>query len=209
MSKHIDSLTGLPSRKALENFLDSSIDKDEPVALALLDVDHFMEINKIGGETGDRVLQALAEQLKEHAPGSVFRVSGDEFAVALPGATLEQAFLQMELFRLKIEKGQERYMLEEHGIEVTVTIGVAQYPRDAKNESALNRAASAALMTAKEIGRNQVALPPNEEMIMKSCYYPSTSVRRLKLLAEQLNKKESVLLREALNDLLRKYDQVN
>jgi len=61
-------------------------------------------------------------------------------------------------------------------------------------------------VTVKEMGRNQVALAPNEEMVMKSCYYPSTAVRQLKILVEQLKKKESVLLREALNDLLRKYD---
>ncbi|WP_248929178.1 GGDEF domain-containing protein [Paenibacillus hamazuiensis] len=207
MNKHIDSLTGLPSRKALENFLEDNIKKDNPVALALIDVDHFMEINhELGSDTGDKVLQTLAELFREAVPSQAFRVSGDEFAVALPGATLEQAFLKMEALRVKIEQSQERFGLEDHR-DVTITVGVAQYPRDAKNEQSLNRAASAALMTAKEIGRNQVALAPNEEMIMKSCYYPSSAVRKLKTLAEQLNKKESFLLREALNDLLRKYDQ--
>jgi diguanylate cyclase len=69
------------------------------------------------------------------------------------------------------------------------------------------RTADAALTAAKESGRNQVALPPNEEMVMKSCYYTGAGVRKLRALAERLNRKESTLLREALDDLLRKYDQ--
>jgi len=87
-----------------------------------------------------------------------------------------------------------------------VTIGVAQYPRDAKDARGLLQAADAALATAKESGRNQVALPPNEEMVMKSCYYPASSMRRLRALAERLGRKDSPLLREALDDLFRKYD---
>ncbi len=89
---------------------------------------------------------------------------------------------------------------------VQKTIGVAQYPRDAKDARGLLQAADAALATAKESGRNQVALPPNEEMVMKSCYYPASSMRKLRALAERLGRKDSPLLREALDDLFRKYD---
>jgi hypothetical protein len=89
---------------------------------------------------------------------------------------------------------------------VTVTVGVAQHPRDAKDARGLLEASAAALQAAKEGGRNRVGLPPNEEMVMKSCYYPATSVRKLKTLAERLKRKESHLLREALDDLFRKYD---
>ena len=88
----------------------------------------------------------------------------------------------------------------------TITAGVAQYPRDARDVQGVLKAADAALLSAKESGRNCVGLPPNEEMVMKSCYYPASSVRKLKALAERLYRKESLLLREALNDLLRKYD---
>ena len=51
-----------------------------------------------------------------------------------------------------------------------------------------------------------MGLPLNEEMVMKSCYYPASAVRWLKALAERQNRKESQLLREALADLFRKYD---
>ncbi|GAA3401017.1 diguanylate cyclase domain-containing protein [Paenibacillus hodogayensis] len=207
MSKHTDALTGLPNHKALEKALQERIERDEPVALALIDVDHFHEVNHLlGSEAGDEVLKRIAEMLSEEGGASAFRVSGDEFAIALDGVSLEQAFLGMEKLRLRVETDQGSFALPD-GQTLTLTIGVAQYPRDGKTEGALRRAASAALVSAKETGRNQVALPPNEEMVMKSCYYPSTNVRRLKSLAEQLNKKESALLREALDDLLRKYDR--
>lgn len=206
--KHVDTLTGLPNHKALEKHLQDRIDRDETIALAMLDVDHFLNINeRFGSETGDEVLKTLASLLRETEGTTAFRVSGDEFALAMDGMTLEQAFLAMERLRIKVEAAKEAFPALKGELGTTLTIGVAQYPRDGKTESALRRAASAALVSAKEIGRNQVALPPNEEMVMKSCYYPSTNVRRLKSLAEQLGKKESALLREALDDLLRKYDR--
>jgi diguanylate cyclase (GGDEF)-like protein len=206
MKKHVDNLTGLPNLKALEQMLEEQIKQDQQVALALIDIDFFGEINQqFGNDTGDKILLTIGAILQEAAEGHACRISGDEFAILFPGATLEQAFLRMEQIRTMVEQAQGRFELPSSK-EVTITVGVAQYPRDAKSEQTLNRAASAALMTAKEMGRNQVALAPNEEMVMKSCYYPSTAVRQLKILAEQLKKKESVLLREALNDLLRKYD---
>ncbi|MHB1681294.1 MAG: GGDEF domain-containing protein, partial [Bacilli bacterium] len=59
----------------------------------------------------------------------------------------------------------------------------------------------------KELGGNRVGLPQPEEMVMKSCYYSSARLRRLKLVAEKEARPESVLLREALDDLLKKYDR--
>jgi diguanylate cyclase len=70
----------------------------------------------------------------------------------------------------------------------------------------LMRQADHALYQAKESGRNAVGLPAREEMVLRSCYYNTAQIARLKKLAEGLKKKESVLLREALDDLLRKYD---
>ncbi|GKU76353.1 hypothetical protein L3i20_v207500 [Paenibacillus sp. L3-i20] len=170
-----------------------------------------MELNDTyGHEVGDRALVAISEVLQEQFPGQAYRISGDEFAIALSGISLEQAFLRMEGLRQHISESQHRFRTGElSSREFTATIGVAQYPRDAKDAAALRRSADAALENAKENGRNQVSLPPNEEMIMKSCYYPSSMVRRLKTLAEKLKKKESVLLREALSDLLHKQDRID
>jgi diguanylate cyclase len=206
MTQQLDALTGLPNRTALNSTLDRLVGEAESVALATLDIDRFLEINTaFGHEAGDRLLQALAALLAEVAPGNVYRLSGDEFAIVLPGVSLEQAFLRMEALRERVQGMSGSFGLPERR-EVTVTIGVAQYPRDARDVRGMLQAADAALQAAKENGRNQVALPPAEEMSMKSCYYSTASLRKLKALAERLGRKESQLLREALDDLLRKYD---
>ncbi|WP_282939637.1 GGDEF domain-containing protein [Paenibacillus sp. RC67] len=211
MKSRQDGMTGLSNREALEVQLKQTTKECEGVALALIDVDHFMEINTgFGHDAGDHVLKTIADILKEETSENVvFRVSGDEFAVLLPEYSLEQGFLKMEAVRAAVHASQERFhqLTGERIPDVSVTVGVAQYPRDAKDENALMRAANAALMSAKESGRNQVSLPPNEEMVMKTCYYPATMVRQLKTLAEKLKKKESILFREALTDLIRKYDR--
>ena len=204
--EHADTLTGLPNRAALDGKIKSMIEGEASVALAVLDVDYFLEINDgFGYEIGDRVLQALAALLSRHATDAAYRISGDEFAIMLPNATLEQAFLRMEALRTSVQEAVDHFELPSRRA-VTVTVGVAQYPRDAKDLPGILSAADAALQAAKEAGRNQVGLPPNEEMVMKSCYYSSSSMRKLKELAKRLNRKESHLLREALDDLLRKYD---
>lgn len=205
MTIKVDELTGLPT--GLEDDLKKAINPADGVSLALLDVDRFMEINTtFGRDAGDRVLKTVAALLEETCPGAAYRTGGDEFGAILPGISLEQAFLRMETLRAKVQAAADRFALPD-GRSLTITAGVANYPRDAKDAASLLRMAYAAMEAAKEGGRNQVALPPNEDMVMKSCYYQGSSVRRLKTLAEKKGRKESALLREALDDLLRKYDQ--
>jgi diguanylate cyclase (GGDEF)-like protein len=206
MEVQTDTLTGLPNRDALGGALAASVDRADSVALALLDIDRFMGVNAdLGREEGDRLLQVLAKLLQEEAPGRAYRVSGDEFAVLMPEQTLEQAFLRMETLRTCVQGATQRFRLRDSR-EIRITVGVAQYPRDAKDPQGLLKAADSALEAAKENGRNQVGLPPNEDLVMKSCYYPAASLRKLKALAERVNRRESHLLREALSDLIRKYD---
>ena len=200
-----DPLDSLPNRPMLNGTLKQAIDARSSIAVAVLDIDSFIEINAdFGQAVGDRVLRVLAALLKEATPDRVYHLSGDEFAIVLPGLSLEQAFLRMETLRASVESSARFELPDQRNL--MVTIGVAQYPRDAKDARGLLQAADAALATAKESGRNQVALPPNEEMVMKSCYYPASSTRRLRALAERLGRKDSPLLREALDDLFRKYD---
>ncbi|MCL4424072.1 MAG: diguanylate cyclase [Firmicutes bacterium] len=203
-----DELTGLPDRHQLQLDLDAAAAAGEGLALAMLDVDNFLEINtEFGYEVGDRALRTLSELFQEaQLGGQFYRVAGDEFAALFPGRSLEQAFLEMEAFRRDVEMARERFAFPERRL-FTVTIGLAHYPRDTREPKGVFKLAEAALFAAKEAGGNRVALPPTEEMVMKSCYYPGTSIRRLKQVAERLGRKESGLLREALDDLLRKYDR--
>lgn len=204
MERPKDVLTGLPGRPAMEDELAQRLAQRESLAVALLDVDYFKELNdQAGFGEGNRTLQRLAEMLQEGEMTTAYRISGDEFALVIPQVTLEQAFLQVERLR-GLVAGSDFGLPD--GRRVTITAGVAHSPRDAKETQALLNAADAALLSAKENGRDQVALPPNEEMVLKSCYYSSAGLRKLKTLAERVGQRESYLLREALADLLRKYD---
>jgi diguanylate cyclase (GGDEF)-like protein len=175
------------------------------VAVAMVDVDNFKTFNDAYGHArGDEALRAIARELREAVDGSVGRYSGDEFCLVLPGRTLEQAFLEMEALRRRMVTACAPFGMPD-GTTLAVTIGLAQHPRDAKTARDLLQLADRALFAAKEQGGNQVGLPPNEEMVLRSCYYPASSLRRLRALAEQLGRKESPLLREALEDLFLKY----
>lgn len=211
MAAENDSLTGLPGGGAIHTALGKAIQNAEGTSLAVLDIDYFVDVNAdLGPEVGDHLLRAiaglLADEAREVGGAAAFRISGDAFALILPGIALEQAFLRMERLRTRVEDASDLLPGVPGGRRVTVSIGVAQAPRDGRDAPGLQKAAEAALAAAKEQGRNAVALPPNEEMVMKSCYYPAASARQLRALAERTSRKESVLLREALTDLLRKYD---
>jgi diguanylate cyclase (GGDEF)-like protein len=207
MRKQTRPLTRVPDREALKGALEEGIAAGEGVALAILDVDHCSRLwEQFGPEAGSRILERLTSLLREAAPGALYEIAGDAFGIVLPGMTLEQAFLRMEELRRRVAEAREALGLPDQQ-EVTIALGVAHCPRDARDDEALMRAAFAGLMVAKEQGGNRVALAPSEEMIMKSCYYSATSVRNLKALTERLGRKESALLREALDDLLRKYGQ--
>lgn len=200
----LDALTGLPGRVALDKELELHLSQRVPFAVALLDVDGFQEINNtLGFAEGDKALKRLADLLAGAEAGAAYRISGDEFALVMPQVTLEQAFLMAEKLRTLVASSD--FALAD-GRNLKITAGVAHSPRDAKEAQALLNAADAALLSAKESGGNQVALPPNEEMILKSCYYPSAGLKKLKALAERLSQRESYLLREALTDFLRKHE---
>jgi diguanylate cyclase (GGDEF)-like protein len=207
MATKTQQLTKLPNREALAAALEQAIVAGTGVALAILDVDGCAQMwDRYGPEVTLRVLETLQSLLKEAAPGEVYAIAGDAYGVLMPGMAIEQAFLQMEAFRRRVSEERERFGLPDQQ-EVAIAIGVAHCPRDARDAEALMQAAFAGLMVAKEQGGNQMALAPSEDMVMKSTYYRATSVRNLKALTERLRRKESALLREALDDLLRKYGQ--
>lgn len=202
-------LTGVPLRPAFMDAVREAIDSEETVTLALMDVDGFIHVNEQYGHVGgDKLLKAIGEVLvaaSERLGLQPGRIGGDEFALLMPGVTLERGFLIAEELRKElVEKAGPLYPTD---FGSGFSFGVANFPRDAKDGQSLLHKADYALYSAKEGGRNQVSLPSTEEMVMKSCYYSAAQLFKLKRLAEQVKKKESVLFREALDDLLRKYDQ--
>ncbi len=152
-----DPLTELPNRRAFTAALETAIGKSSagglPLAVAVLDIDHFKLVNDLHGHAeGDKVLVELASLLRAQFSGGgmAARYGGEEFVMLFPGATLQQASLQCEFLR-------EAISVLPVGVPVTVSIGVAQLrPRCDDTASVLKRADDA-LYTAKQGGRNRVS----------------------------------------------------
>lgn len=176
-----------------------------PVALALTDVDFLKELNAEHGRTaGDAVLAALERALLANVPADalVARISGDEYAVALPGANAETALILLEEIRAHFS---EHPPVPELDAAVSLSIGVASRPQHAKNVEGLLRAAGEALYRAKVEGRGRVAIYVEDKMTLKSNYYSKATLVRLAKLSAATHRTEASLLREALDDLLGKY----
>ncbi len=157
-----DGLTGLAMRRPFLEQLEREIARAtrsrEAVSVLLLDVDRFKTYNDTYGHTaGDRVLASVAEVLRATVPpdGLSARYGGEEFAVLLPRAAGVKAADVAEAVRQGIE-ARVAGRLRGNGEPVTVSIGVASCPTDAKAAMELIRLADERLYHAKHQGRNRV-----------------------------------------------------
>jgi len=127
-----------------------------PLSLLLLDIDGFKLVNDTYGHlVGDKILQAVAAIIRENtqASGICSRIGGDEFAVILTSSTLEQALATAQTTQYAICE----HTFEEHpALELSVSIGVAQWSEDQTPQELIEQA-DKALYKAKHMGRNTVA----------------------------------------------------
>ena len=210
----MDELTGLPGREAFDTQLTAWIDKKRrsPALLSMVvaDVDLFGAINEeYGRDGGDGVLCDLASALQAHlpAPATIFRFGGDAFAALLPEVEKEQAFLQMESFRAAFSAAREVAMgTKTESLAVTVSMGLSTFPDDGAKAQDVIHKANEALYRAKVSGRNKICLAREEKMVTKTSHYMQGQLMGLRRLAEREKIGEALLLREALNDLLRKHN---
>ncbi|WP_019466601.1 GGDEF domain-containing protein [Dyella japonica] len=157
-----DGLTGLLNRSAIVGegraALERCLERDQPFALLIFDLDYFKQINdRWGHDAGDAVLRHVTQQLREviQWPGHLAsRYGGEEFVVALPGATLEQALATAERLRHALAHSHAR--VGEHTIPVTASIGVAAARQGTRFEH-LVRQADQAMYRTKFDGRNGVS----------------------------------------------------
>ena len=189
--------------------LERAVKGDGGASVLLIDLDNLMVLNEAAGrDAGDKAIAAAVRTLtaRAKAEGWTFgRVGGDEFALVAPGIALEAAFLRAERVRSELNAALRKAIPAR--FPASATIGVASVPRDAKTAEQLMRKADLALYAAKEQGGNAVGLPPPEDMVLRSSYYSRAQLGRLRSLGERLRKKDAALLREALDDLLRKYER--
>jgi len=210
-----DELTGAYAFEAFAEAFDGAtaqVDEDGgSITLASVDIDNFKAINeRHGREVGDQVLRHLAKTLAEAArKGALFRHRRDEFIVLFPNTEKEEAFLILERMRAKLDADQS---LEAEGktarVSIPISAGVASYPEDGSRSDDVLRKAGEALHRAKTGGRNRICLSKQERMVTKTSHYTKRQLEALAELAKRQGVGEAVLLREALDDLMRKYPPV-
>ena len=210
-----DELTGVLTHDAILELFEQARQEAETarsnLAVISLDIDDFAAINlQYGHVTGDEVLRAVGATLLTNfsGNGTVGRFSGDEFVVVLPGARSETAFVLAEEVRKVIDDNPLQLQIGEQKLHLAVRVsgGVAEYPADGSNAVDLFRKADDALYRAKRLGRNRVCLPSSAQMVTKTSHFTQVQLEKLTELAKKAGKSEASLLREALDDLLRKYD---
>jgi diguanylate cyclase (GGDEF)-like protein len=158
---NVDALTGLANRRRLDGDLKSTLPRimtnGQPVAFAMIDVDHFKKFNDAYGHpAGDALLRqvAIAISAAVRHRDVVYRYGGEEFCVLLPGATLSEARMVAERVRWAVENQR---MLDDAGrVVAAVTVSVGVSCRDDLDTSALVADADSALYRAKQQGRNRV-----------------------------------------------------
>jgi diguanylate cyclase (GGDEF)-like protein len=179
--------------------------ESETVAVALIDLDNFTQINaRYGRDGGDLVLHSLERTLLGSLPSEalVARLGGDEYVVALPDYSAESALILLEEIRSHFSSQEISPTIPQ---KVQLSVGIAAKPPHVKTASELIGAAEEALYRAKKEGRGRVAIYVEDKMTLKSNYYPKAGLERLSKLSRATGRTEASILREALEDVVIKY----
>ncbi|PLC43117.1 GGDEF domain-containing protein [Ralstonia pickettii] len=160
---NFDALTELPNRHMFYNRLRQEIARarqaSTQLALLFIDLDRFKEVNDtLGHDQGDVLLKEIARRISAIVRGTdtVARLAGDEFTIILPD--LPDAGAATPIIRALLARIAAPLQLGEESVEVSASIGVALYPRDADSAESLLVRADQAMFAAKSAGRNQWAV---------------------------------------------------
>lgn len=168
-----DELTGLPNRRLLHDRLEQALAQarreSRQIALLMLDLDGFKEVNDaFGHRAGDAVLKTLAQRLGAHlrAQDTVARLGGDEFVVLLQQvathADIEQAARRL------IDTVFEPIEIDGRRVRVGASIGIAVFPDASDNINGLVHAADMAMYEAKSAGKGQFRFAPRRDDAVES-----------------------------------------
>ncbi len=159
-----DPLTALYNRRYLNESLQREIPRAQrqghPIALLMIDIDHFKNINDVyGHDAGDEVLKQIGTLLKEYSRKSdiACRFGGEEFVLILPETTLKSALERAE----KLKHAVTKLNLIFEGQEIknlSVSLGVGIYPQNGLSYKELINSIDQALYEAKSLGRNRVEI---------------------------------------------------
>lgn len=157
-----DSLTGLNNVRQFDSLYNQAVKKavthNKNLSCLFLDIDFFKKVNDTYGHLdGNVVLTGLSELLNQNCREQdiISRNGGEEFSVILPNCPLSQAIEVAERIRKAVE--QHKFLLSSGKcIQVTISIGVASYPKETESAYKLMEYADIALYNAKRSGRNCV-----------------------------------------------------
>lgn len=157
-----DGLTGLYNHRYFQeqmtNTLEHSKRYETEFSLIIIDIDYFKKFNdSFGHQCGDRVLRLVAQTLKRNvrATDIVCRYGGEEMSIILPNIGYQDAIFTAEKLCKTIAE-QNIHTNNDKTAKVTISLGVATYPKDAQTTQDLIKIADDRLYKAKENGRNQV-----------------------------------------------------
>ena len=155
-----DSLTGLPNRKLFSDRLGIALAQaqrnQKGVAVTMLDLDHFKDVNDtLGHDVGDLLLKAAAERLSAalRKGDTVARFGGDEFVLILPELKGIEDVIQVA--QKIVESFRKPFLIDTHQIVVTTSIGIAVYPHDGTDGDSLLKNADIAMYQVKQTGRDR------------------------------------------------------
>jgi diguanylate cyclase (GGDEF)-like protein len=158
-SSRVDGLTGLLNHTAAKSLLKSMTGRSpgyRVLSVAMLDIDHFKSVNDTYGHpVGDQVIRGLAWLLKGRLRASdlIGRYGGEEFLIALPDVSVEQAKIVID--RIRMDFSSLPHAHSSGPLFATFSAGIASYPQF-DNAARLTEAADNALLQAKRLGRNRV-----------------------------------------------------
>lgn len=157
---YLDFLTGLPNRLKYEmdakNLIEAAIAGKKKGFVVVLDLDDFRHINEgLGPEYGDILLKAISRRLNDipEVENYCYRVDGDEFLIFVRGEYTKQI---EQIIQQCLQLFQESWQLEDKECFCSVSIGIAEYPKDSSNPRELLKQADAAVYEAKRKGKNRI-----------------------------------------------------
>jgi diguanylate cyclase (GGDEF)-like protein len=190
-----DPLTGLQNRRGFEESFEAEVDRaareGRELTVVLGDLDHFKSLNdRLGHPAGDAALVRVGQLLLAgmRRPDSVARTGGEEFALLLPQAGGEMAWAVAERMRTTVEEA-----FGGDSVPLTVSLGLASYPRDGVTADALLATADQALYAAKQLGRNRSVIYSEEiaPLVRQRAASADVQLATLLGLAEALDLRDS------------------
>ena len=159
-----DELTGVYNHRFFNEILSKQLSlakrRNEHVSLFILEVDNFRRIqDTCGNDVGDRLLQQVARVLNDFLrdAGIIARYGSAEFAIIMPALYKTRALVKADDLRRMIESTGSDTIVGEEVMKITVSIGVASFPDQVKDQETLIKDANKALYRAREEGGNRIA----------------------------------------------------